>query len=171
MNKESKPNMIIIHTNKGDIKVNLFNEQAPITCENFLTYVRNHFYDQTIFHRVIKKFMIQGGGLTKDLEAKETLDPIKNEANNGLKNKKYTLAMARKADPHSASAQFFINTVDNSYLDFTAETDEGWGYCVFGEVVDGKDVVDLIEKTPTTTKFFYRDVPREDIIIESVEEV
>ena len=124
--------MVIMHTNKGDIKFRLFTDKAPITCENFLKYAKDGHYNGTIFHRVIKKFMIQGGGLTADMEKKDTRDPIRNEADNGLKNTKYTIAMARTQEPHSATSQFFINTVDNSYLNFKSKTEEGWGYCVFG---------------------------------------
>ncbi len=162
--------MVILHTSKGDIKINLFADKAPITCKNFLQNVESGHYSGTIFHRVIKNFMIQGGGLTADMEVKDQgLPTIKNEANNGLKNDKYTVAMARTSEPHSASCQFFINTVNNDYLNFRKETVEGWGYCVFGEVVEGKEVVDAIEATKTGRNGFYRDVPVETITIESAE--
>jgi peptidyl-prolyl cis-trans isomerase B (cyclophilin B) len=157
--------MITLHTNKGDIKISLFNDKAPKTCKNFQDYVDAGHYNGTIFHRVIKKFMIQGGGFTEDMVQKKTRDPIENEADNGLSNKKYTIAMARTSDPHSATCQFFINTVDNNYLDFRAKNDQGWGYCVFGEVVEGKDVVDAIEKVETGFAGFMRDVPKESIVI------
>ncbi len=163
--------MIVLHTSLGDIKLNLFNDKAPVTCENFLSYVKDGHYNGTIFHRVIKNFMIQGGGMDANLKAKKTKAPIKNEANNGLKNTKYTIAMARTSDPHSATSQFFINTVDNDYLNFTAENESGWGYCVFGEVVDGKDVVDTIGKVKTGSVGFYRDVPKETVTITSAEVV
>lgn len=168
-NKKMGEKMIVLHTNKGDISIELNEEKAPITCQNFIKYVKKGHYNGTIFHRVIKKFMIQGGGLTVDLEPKETDKPIKNEANNSLKNEKYTIAMARTSDPHSATSQFFINTVNNDYLNFSSESYDGWGYCVFGKVVAGQDVVDTIEKVRTGSKFGYRDVPVEDIIIESAE--
>lgn len=161
--------MITLHTNKGDIKINLFTDKAPVTCQNFIDYAKSKHYDGTIFHRVIKGFMIQGGGLNSRLEPKETRDPIKNEANNGLSNKRYTIAMARTSDPHSATCQFFINTRDNLFLDFKSETRDGWGYCVFGEVVEGQNVVDEIEKAPQTRYGMYDDVPREAIVIESAD--
>jgi peptidyl-prolyl cis-trans isomerase B (cyclophilin B) len=157
--------MITLHTSKGDIKINLFTEKAPKTCKNFQDYVSEGHYDGTIFHRVIKKFMIQGGGFTEDMIQKKTKDPIENEADNGLSNKKYTIAMARTSDPHSATCQFFINTVDNSYLDFRSKDIQGWGYCVFGEVVEGKEVVDAIEKVETGSANFMRDVPKENVVI------
>ena len=153
-------------TSLGSFTVELDEEKAPLTCENYLTYVKEGFYDGTIFHRVIKKFMIQGGGLTKDFTEKETHDPIKNEASNGLKNEKFTIAMARTNDPHSATSQFFINTVDNAYLDFTGETRDGWGYCVFGKVTEGTDTVEKIEKVKTGSLGCYmRDVPTETVEI------
>ena len=168
-NYRGKNTMVIMHTNKGDIKFRLFTDKAPITCENFLKYAKDGHYNGTIFHRVIKKFMIQGGGLTADMEKKDTRDPIRNEADNGLKNTKYTIAMARTQEPHSATSQFFINTVDNSYLNFKSKTEEGWGYCVFGEVEAGQDVVDTIEKVKTGRVGFYSDVPLEAVVIESVD--
>lgn len=153
-------------TSLGSFTIELDEEKAPLTCENFLKYVKEGFYDGTIFHRVIKKFMIQGGGLTKDFTEKETHDPIKNEASNGLKNEKFTIAMARTGDPHSATSQFFINTVDNAYLDFRSETRDGWGYCVFGKVTEGTDTVEKIEKVKTGSIGYYmRDVPAETVEI------
>lgn len=165
--------MVIIKTTKGDIVIELNHEKAPVTCANFLEYVQNGHYVGTIFHRVIKGFMIQGGGLTADMEQKPTLKPIQNEADNGLKNTRYTIAMARTADPHSATAQFFINTVNNSGLDFVAKDPDNWGYCVFGKVVKGQEVVDAIEDSKTDNRSFYphRDVPVEPIEILSVEEI
>lgn len=165
--------MVIIKTNKGDIVIELNHEKAPVTCANFLKYVQNGHYVGTIFHRVIKGFMIQGGGLTSDMNQKETLEPIQNEANNGLKNNAYTIAMARTADPHSATAQFFINTAENDFLNFRSEDPDNWGYCVFGKVVKGKEVVDEIEGVKTDNRSFYphRDVPVEPIVINAVEEI
>lgn len=159
--------MILMKTNKGDIKIELNHEKAPKSCANFEQYVKDGHYDNTIFHRVIKGFMIQGGGFTPDFEHKETREPIENEADNGLKNEVGTIALARTNDPHSATTQFFINTVDNDFLNFKAKTVSGWGYCVFGKVVEGMDVVFEIEKAKTETRDMYRDVPKEDIIIES----
>lgn len=162
--------MVILKTNYGDIVIELNEEKAPITCENFLKYVKSGHYNGTIFHRVIKGFMIQGGGMTPEMDQKPTLEPIENEANNGLANEHGTIAMARTNDPHSATAQFFINTVDNDYLNFRRKPDE-WGYCVFGKVVKGMEVVHKIEDVETTNKMFapYRDVPVEPVIIESAE--
>ena len=158
-------------TSLGSFTVELNEEKAPETCRNFLAYVKEGFYDGTVFHRVIKDFMIQGGGLTKDFTEKETHDPIKNEASNGLKNKKFTIAMARTGDPHSATSQFFINTVDNAYLDFRSETSDGWGYCVFGKVTDGTDTVLKIEGVRTGSLGYYmRDVPTETVEIISARE-
>ncbi len=164
--------MVIIKTNKGNIVIELEMEKAPITCENFLKYVRSGHYNGTIFHRVIPGFMIQGGGLTPEMQPKETLDPIKNEADNGLTNVAYTVAMARTNDPHSATCQFFINTVDNDFLNYNKRNHE-WGYCVFGKVVQGQDVVQKISDVKTDNKTFYphRDVPVEPVIIESCEEI
>ena len=159
--------MILLKTNLGDIKIELDYDKAPVTAKNFEDYVQQGHYDGTIFHRVIKGFMIQGGGFTTDFEQKPTMDPIKNEANNGLENVRGSIAMARTSDPHSATAQFFINTVDNDFLNFRSKDTMGWGYCVFGKVVGGMDVVDKIEGTRTSTRGFFRDVPVEDIIIES----
>lgn len=143
--------MITLKTNLGDIVIELDYDKAPVTAKNFEEYVKSGFYKGTIFHRVIKGFMIQGGGLTADMDNKPTNAPIKNEADNGLKNDRGTIAMARTQDPHSATAQFFINTVDNSFLNFRSKDLNGWGYCVFGKVVQGMDVVDKIEKSKTTT--------------------
>ena len=156
-------------TNKGDIVLELDGEKAPVTTENFLNYVKEGFYTNVIFHRVIPNFMIQGGGFEPGMKEKNTNAPIKNEADNGLKNDKYTIAMARTQDPHSASAQFFINSNNNDFLNFTAPSVQGWGYAVFGKVVEGTEVVDSIEKVATGTRGFHGDVPREDIVIESAE--
>ncbi|MGN1394335.1 MAG: peptidylprolyl isomerase [Succinivibrionaceae bacterium] len=158
--------MTIIRTSLGDITIKLYTDKAPLTCENFLKYCKENFYKDTIFHRVIKGFMIQGGGLYSSLKAKPSLySPIKNEANNGLKNKKYTISMARTSAPHSATTQFFINTNDNDFLNFTEESLQGWGYCVFGEVIKGKEIVDKIENEKTCKIGPYSDVPRETITI------
>jgi peptidyl-prolyl cis-trans isomerase B (cyclophilin B) len=150
---------IRFETSMGNIIVELDPQAAPITVTNFIRYVESGFYDGTIFHRVIKEFMIQGGGFTADMHKKPTQAPVPNEAANGLKNLRGTIAMARTADPHSATAQFFINTVDNAFLDHTAKTPQGWGYCVFGKVVEGMDVVDKIEGMPTGFKDGYQNVP------------
>ncbi len=157
--------MITLKTNLGDIVIELDYDKAPVTAKNFEEYVKSGFYKGTIFHRVIKGFMIQGGGLTADMDNKPTNAPIKNEADNGLKNDRGTIAMARTQDPHSATAQFFINTVDNSFLNFRSKDLNGWGYCVFGKVVQGMDVVDKIEKSKTTTVSYYQDVPVETVEI------
>jgi peptidyl-prolyl cis-trans isomerase B (cyclophilin B) len=154
-----------LETTLGNIVVELNPSAAPKTVDNFLTYVKDGFYNGTIFHRVIKGFMIQGGGFTADLQQKNTRPPIQNEADNGLKNLRGTIAMARTPDPNSATAQFFINTVDNAFLDFTAKTPKGWGYCVFGKVVEGMDAVDAIENQPTTAKHIGGDVPVTPVII------
>ena len=159
---------VVIQTSKGDITVELYKDKAPVTVENFLSYVDSQFYDGTIFHRVIKDFMIQGGGLTPDFIEKESNAPIKNEADNGLKNDKYTIAMARTMDPHSATCQFFINHTDNDFLNHTAKTEDGWGYCVFGKVTGGTEVVEAIANTNTMTAHGMRDVPRETIEIISI---
>jgi cyclophilin family peptidyl-prolyl cis-trans isomerase len=151
---------VLIKTSMGDITVELFQKEAPVSTRNFLTYVDKKFYDGTIFHRVINGFMIQGGGFDKNLRQKGTLDPIENEATNGMKNKRGTLAMARTMDPHSATSQFFINVVDNPALDFVSPADgRTWGYAVFGRVVDGMDVVDAIKAVPTGMKNGMADVP------------
>ena len=158
--------MILLKTNFGDITLKLDHEKAPVTAKNFEQYVKDGFYNGVIFHRVISNFMIQGGGFEPGMTQKTTRETIKNEANNGLSNKCYTVAMARTMDPHSASAQFFINVKDNGFLDYTAETMEGWGYAVFGEVVEGQDVVDKIKGVKTTMKAGHQDVPVDDVIIE-----
>ncbi|KAA1184924.1 peptidylprolyl isomerase B [Photorhabdus heterorhabditis] len=160
--------MVTFHTNFGDIVINTFADKAPVTVENFLNYCRNSFYDNTIFHRVINGFMIQGGGFEPGMKQKSTDAAIKNEANNGLKNNRGTLAMARTNDPHSATAQFFINVVDNDFLNFRSERPDGWGYCVFAEVIEGMDVVDKIKSVSTGRSGMHQDVPREDVIIERV---
>ena len=151
---------------QGVITIELDAEKAPKSSANFLSYVNSDFYNGTVFHRVIKNFMIQGGGMTADMKQKETQAPIENEANNGLKNDKYTLAMARTGDPHSATAQFFINTVDNAFLNHTAPSAQGWGYAVFGKVVKGQDVVDAIKAVRTTRKGFHDDVPFDAVVID-----
>ena len=156
-------------TTMGNITLDLDKKKAPNTVENFINYVQSGHYDGTIFHRVVEDFVIQGGGLDQDFTEKPTRPPIRNEANNGLSNLFGTVAMARTPDPHSASAQFFINTTDNAFLDFSRETDDGWGYCVFGKVIDGLDVVEQIEEVSTTSRNGYQDVPEEDIIITRVE--
>ncbi|MDN3543763.1 MAG: peptidylprolyl isomerase [Roseateles asaccharophilus] len=160
-----------LHTNHGLIRVELDAAKAPVTVENFLAYVRKGHYNGTVFHRVIKGFMVQGGGFEAGMNQKPTDAPIQNEANNGLKNDKYTLAMARTNAPHSASAQFFINTVDNGFLNFKSESPSGWGYAVFGKVVAGTEVVDAIEKVKTGRKGFHDDVPLDDVVIEKAVEV
>ena len=161
--------MIKLHTNHGVITLNLFADKAPETVANFIQYVKDGHYDNTIFHRVISNFMIQGGGFDTDMKQKSTRETIKNEANNGLSNKLGTIAMARTMEPHSASAQFFINVKDNDFLDHSAPTTQGWGYTVFGEVVEGMDVVDAIKSVATTSKGGHQDVPRDDVIIEKAE--
>lgn len=163
--------MIRFTTNKGVFDVELNEAAAPKTCENFLQYVRSGFYNGTIFHRVISGFMIQGGGFGPGLQQKETKAPIQNEANNGLKNDKYTIAMARTNDPHSATSQFFINVADNDFLNHTSPTPRGWGYAVFGKVVAGTDVVDAIAAVRTASRSWYGDVPVEDVVMEKVEEI
>ncbi len=163
--------MVKLHTNFGVITLELDAEKAPATVANFLQYVNDGFYNGTIFHRVIDNFMIQGGGFEPGMTQKPTRDTIQNEASNGLKNDKYTIAMARTPDPHSATAQFFINVANNDFLNFTAPNSQGWGYCVFGKVVDGTDVVDQIKRVKTGVSGFHRDVPQEDVIIEKAEVV
>ncbi len=160
--------MVTFHTNHGDIVINTFADKAPVTVENFLNYCRKGFYDNTIFHRVINGFMIQGGGFEPGMNQKNPDAPIKNEANNGLKNTRGTLAMARTNDPHSATAQFFINVTDNDFLNFTRENAQGWGYCVFAEVTDGLDVVDKIKAVKTGRSGMHQDVPAEDVIVTRV---
>jgi|TARA_B110000977_G_C10905227_1_gene426946 peptidyl-prolyl cis-trans isomerase B (cyclophilin B) len=159
--------MVIFKTNYGDITVELNYDKAPKTAENFAQYVKDGFYDGTIFHRVIENFMIQGGGFEPGMAQKETRETIENEADNGLANDFGTLAMARTMDPNSASAQFFINIKDNDFLNHTAKTSQGWGYAVFGKVVEGMDVVDKIKNQATTMKDGHQDVPVDDIVIES----
>lgn len=158
--------MIRFETNYGNITIRLFEKEAPKTAANFEQYVRDGFYDGTLFHRVIDNFMVQGGGFDREFEQKQTRTPIENEANNGLKNTRGTLAMARTMDPHSASAQFFINVSDNDFLNHTAPSAQGWGYCVFGEVVEGMDVVDKIKGVSTTRRGMHADVPADDVIVE-----
>lgn len=158
--------MVKLTTNFGDITLELDAEKAPITVANFLQYVENEFYDGVIFHRVIDNFMIQGGGFDSDMNQKPTEAEIENEANNGLSNDAYTIAMARTAVPHSASSQFFINVVDNSFLNHTAPTANGWGYCVFGKVTEGKEVIDKIKSVKTISRAGHQDVPEEPVIIE-----
>ncbi len=157
--------MITLHTNFGDIKIQLNEEKAPETSANFLQYCRDGFYDNTLFHRVIDGFMIHGVGLESGLREKATRAPIKNEANNGLSNKVGTLAMARTMEPHSASSQFFINVNNNTFLDFRSESLDGWGYCVFGEVIEGMDIVNKIKGVSTGSYGMHQDVPLEDVVI------
>jgi peptidyl-prolyl cis-trans isomerase B (cyclophilin B) len=161
--------MIILHTNHGDITLKLDHEKAPKTAANFAAYVEDGFYNGVIFHRVIDGFMIQGGGFEPGMLQKDTKDTIENEADNGLTNDTGTIAMARTMDPHSASAQFFINLSDNSFLNHTAKTSQGWGYAVFGKVVEGMDVVNKIKQVKTTSRAGHQDVPTEDVIIISAE--
>ena len=161
--------MIKLHTNHGTITLELDEKRAPATVSNFLEYAKNGHFGNTIFHRVINGFMIQGGGFEPGMKQKPTRAPIKNEADNKLKNATYTIAMARTSDPHSATAQFFINVADNAFLDHTAPTPQGWGYCVFGRVVEGADVVDKIKGVKTGSKGMHQDVPLQDVIIERAE--
>ena len=163
--------MIELHTNHGVIRLELDAERAPKSTANFLAYVRDGHFDGTIFHRVIDGFMIQGGGFEPGMKQKPTGEPIENEANNGLKNARYTIAMARTNDPHSATAQFFINVADNAFLNHSAPTPQGWGYAVFGRVVGGEDVVDAIKGVRTGSRGFHQDVPVDDVIIEKAVEV
>jgi peptidyl-prolyl cis-trans isomerase B (cyclophilin B) len=162
---------VVLHTNHGDITLELDAENAPASTANFLQYVRDGHYDNTLFHRVIPGFMIQGGGMEPGMKQKPTRKPVANEATNGVKNKNYTVAMARTSDPHSATAQFFINVADNDFLDYTSPSANGWGYCVFGKVTAGKDVVDKITAVPTATSGFHQNVPRDDVVILKAEEV
>ena len=155
-----------LQTSKGNIKIELDEAKAPESVRNFVEHVKRGHYDGTVFHRVIKGFMIQGGGFEPGMNQKQTGKPIRNEANNGLKNARYTLAMARTSDPHSATAQFFINAADNAFLDHKSESSQGWGYAVFGRVIDGTDVVDAIEKVQTGSKSGHGDVPVEDVTIQ-----
>lgn len=161
--------MLKLHTNHGVITLELDAEKAPLTVENFMQYARDGFYDGTIFHRVISSFMVQGGGMEPGMVQKETREPVKNEADNGLSNVTGSIAMARTNDPHSATAQFFINVKDNSFLDHSSPTPQGWGYCVFGKVTEGMDVVEEIKNVATASSGMHQDVPVEDVIIERVE--
>ncbi|WP_419537164.1 peptidylprolyl isomerase [Endozoicomonas sp.] len=161
--------MVVLHTNFGDIKLELDAEKAPKTVANFLEYIKSGHFDGTIFHRVIDGFMIQGGGFEPGMVQKSTKMPIENEADNGLKNETGTIAMARTMDPHSASAQFFINVKDNHFLNHTAKNTDGWGYCVFGKVTDGMDIVNKIKGVKTTFRAGHQDVPVDDVVIESAE--
>jgi peptidyl-prolyl cis-trans isomerase B (cyclophilin B) len=162
---------VILHTNHGDITLELDAENAPASTANFLQYVREGHYNNTLFHRVIPGFMVQGGGMEPGMKQKGTRKPVANEATNGLKNKNYTVAMARTSEPHSATAQFFINVADNDFLDHTSPSANGWGYCVFGKVVAGKDIVDKIKAVPTATVGFHQNVPKDDVLILTAEEV
>ena len=167
----SNPQVELHIADRGVITLELDAEKAPISAANFLDYVQNKHYDGTIFHRVIDGFMIQGGGFTPDMKQRETMAPIENEAHNGLKNDKYTIAMARTQDPHSATAQFFINVSDNDFLNHTAPTMQGWGYAVFGKVVSGTDVVDQLRSVATGRKGFHDDVPVNPVVIEKAVKV
>lgn len=166
--QDNKP-MVKMHTSKGTFTIELDGEKAPVTVRNFLDYVNSGFYSNTIFHRVIGNFMIQGGGFEPGMKQKKTNAPIQNEANNGLKNSAYTVAMARTGDPNSATAQFFINVKDNGFLNYPGQ--DGWGYCVFGKVVEGKEVVDAIRDVKTGNRSGFQDVPLEDVIITKAEVV
>ena len=169
VNAEMATNTIInVKTSLGDIKLELFNDKAPITAENFIKYIESDYFANSIFHRVIKDFMVQGGGFTVEMEEKETMSPIKNEANNMVSNERGTIAMARTNDPHSASAQFFINLKDNVFLDFKSETTQGWGYCVFGKVIEGMGVIDKIAIVDTGSYGPHQDVPKDPIIIKEI---
>jgi peptidyl-prolyl cis-trans isomerase B (cyclophilin B) len=163
--------MIKLHTNLGDITLELDSEKAPLTVQNFKDYVTSGHYDNTIFHRVIDGFMIQGGGFEPGLIQKPARAPIQNEAANGLKNDKYTIAMARTSDVHSASSQFFINVTDNDFLNYNSPTPQGFGYCVFGKVVEGQDVVDRIKKVKTGNRGGHQNVPIENVTVEKAEVV
>jgi len=162
---------VILHTNLGDITLELDADQSPATVANFMQYVRDGHFDNTIFHRVIDGFMIQGGGFEPGMKQKSTRGPVANEAANGLKNNRYTVAMARTSDPHSATAQFFINVADNDFLNFKSPGGQGWGYCVFGRVVDGTDVVDRITAVPTGNSGMHQNVPRDDVVITRAEDI
>ena len=161
--------MVRLHTNRGVIGIELDAERAPKTVENFLQYVRTGYYNNTLFHRVINGFMIQGGGFEAGMRQKPTRASIENEATNGLRNTKYSVAMARTTDPHSATSQFFINVADNDFLNHSAPSGQGWGYCVFGKVVEGNDVVDEIRSVRTIRSGGHQDVPEEDVLIERAE--
>ena len=167
----ASPKQVRLETSAGTVLIELDTERAPLSAANFLQYVNAGHYDGTVFHRVIKGFMVQGGGFEVGMKQRPTQSAIRNEANNGLKNKRHTLAMARTGDPHSATAQFFINTVDNGFLDFKAENTQGWGYAVFARVVEGGDVVERIEAVKTGRKGGHDDVPLEDVRIERATEV
>ncbi|MEO8347013.1 MAG: peptidylprolyl isomerase [Betaproteobacteria bacterium] len=162
---------VVLHTNHGDITLELDAENSPASTANFLQYVRDGHYNNTLFHRVIPGFMIQGGGMEPGMKQKSTRAPVANEATNGVKNRNYTVAMARTSDPHSATAQFFINIADNDFLDYTSPSANGWGYCVFGKVIAGKDIVDKIKDVPTATAGHHQNVPRDDVVILKAEEV
>jgi peptidyl-prolyl cis-trans isomerase B (cyclophilin B) len=162
---------VTLETSAGNIVIELYPDKAPKTVANFLQYANDGFYNGTIFHRVIDGFMIQGGGFESGMKQKKVGTPVQNEATNGLKNDAYTLAMARTSDPHSATAQFFINVADNDFLNHSAPTPQGWGYCVFGRVVEGKDVVDRIKKVRTGSRSGHQDVPQDDVVIEKAEVV
>lgn len=161
--------MVVLHTNFGAIKLRLFADKAPATVANFLSYVNEGHYSNTLFHRVIDGFMVQGGGFAPGMDQKPAARTVKNEANNGISNKRGTIAMARTPDPHSAGAQFFINIADNTFLDFKSETAQGWGYCVFGEVAEGMEVVDKIKAVATGRFGMHQDVPTEDVVIQRAE--
>ena len=163
--------MVKLHTTHGTITLELDTKRAPETTKNFLQYVKDGHFNNTVFHRVIDGFMIQGGGFEPGMRQKPTRSPVKNEADNQLKNTAYTVAMARTSDPHSATAQFFINVADNEFLNYTASTPQGWGYCVFARVVEGNDVVDKIRKVKTGQRGMHQDVPVEDVIIQRAEEI
>ena len=169
--QQGKSNMVKLHTNHGIITIELNAEKAPATVKNFLDYVNDGFYNSTIFHRVIDSFMIQGGGFEPGMKQKTVKAAIQNEAANGLKNDNYTVAMARTGDPHSATAQFFINVKDNDFLNYTAPNQQGYGYCVFGKVVEGMDVVDKMRKVKTGNRSGFQDVPLEDVVITKAEVV
>ena len=160
--------LVLMETAMGEVVIELFEDKAPETVKNFLSYVDAEHYDGTIFHRVIAGFMIQGGGMTGMMKEKPTGAPVKNEADNGLKNERGTVAMARTMDPHSATAQFFVNVVDNEFLNHTAPTDQGWGYCVFGKVAEGMEVVDKIRKVRTKSVGMYDDAPADAVYINSI---
>jgi peptidyl-prolyl cis-trans isomerase B (cyclophilin B) len=158
--------LVKLQTSMGDIVVELDTEKAPATAENFLQYVREGFYDKTIFHRVINGFMVQGGGFEAGMKQKPVRPPVQNEAGNGLQNDAYTIAMARTSDPHSATAQFFFNVVKNNFLNYRAANQDGYGYCVFGKIVEGRDVVDKMKAVPTGNRGFHQDVPTTDVVLE-----
>ena len=163
-------NTFVIETNRGNITIEVYPDKAPLTVKSFKNYVKNKFYNGLIFHRVISNFMIQGGGFDKNMMQKKTNDPIKNESNNGLKNKSYSLAMARTNDPHSATSQFFINLIDNSFLNYTGNSADKIGYCVFGNVIEGKKIVDKIGNLNTHKKNGFSDVPIKTVIIKSIKQ-